>query len=189
MEGKAQYTDSFVCWVSEGSPRGFCQGSGGQGGAGRTHRLPMGVSMLLGREGRHLPVGTLLASVCLSLGHSNIPSLCGFSQAVIVPNCQGEHCTLTRPTNRKTDSHSPARKVSMKPCVQARELGEHPKGISCPKMGFKEKIFCSSSRNAVRQEDAECLCPEETGRFMRRTITKLTPGDAQGEWKTGGRRQ
>lgn len=70
MEGKAQYTDSFVCWVSEGSPRGFCR----RGGA---HRLPTGVSALLGREGRRLPVGTLLASVSLSLGHSNILSLGG----------------------------------------------------------------------------------------------------------------
>lgn len=90
--------------------------------------------------------------------------------------------------NRKTNSHPPSRKVSMKPCVQTRELGSILKGSPVPKRGSKKNILLLS-RNAVRQEDAECLFSKETGRFMLRTITKVIPGDPQGEWKKEGKRQ
>lgn len=137
MEGKAQYTDSFVCRVSEGSPRGFCRRRGG------VHRLLTGVSVLLGREGRHRLVGTLLASVSLSLGHSNILSPGGVFFFKKGHSTQLPRVKLHTDSahEQKTDSQPPSRKVSMKPCVQARELGSILKGSPVPKWGSKKNIL------------------------------------------------
>lgn len=89
---------------------------------------------------------------------------------------------------QKTDSQPPSCKVSMKPCVQTRELGSILKGSPVPKWGSKKKMLLLF-QECCQAGGCRMSVSKETGRSMLRTITKVTPGDTQGERKTGGKRQ